>query len=117
MLITPNLIRWQYEGYAKYHANRVNLFIHILTAPIFFAATVSLTVHLALVEWPVAAASFGAMVFVLLVQGFGHKREKVPPERFQSPLDFIARFSMENLFTFWRFVFSGKWRRQLNSPE
>ena len=30
-----DLIRWQWEGYPRYHQARVNLLLHILTAPLF----------------------------------------------------------------------------------
>lgn len=60
-------------------------------------------------HWVNSAVSFGAMLLVVVVQGIGHGKEDVKPEPFLSPFDFLARFFTENFFTFWRFVFSGKW--------
>jgi hypothetical protein len=114
MLLTPNLVSWQYAGYPKNHAHKLNLILHIITAPIFIASTLSLIAHLILMQWIIAAASFGGMVFVVIVQGIGHGREAVKPDPFQSPLDFFARFFTENFFTFWRYVFSGQWSAQLS---
>ncbi len=113
MLLTPNLVSWQYAGYPKNHAHKLNLILHILTAPIFIAATLSVIAHLILMQWTIAGISFGAMVGVVIIQGIGHGREAVKPDPFQSPFDFFARFFTENFFTFWRFVFSGQWAQQL----
>ena len=112
MLVTPNLVSWQYTGYPKNHALRLNLILHIFTAPLFVAATLSVIAHLVLMQWLIAGISFGAMVLVVIIQGIGHGREAVKPDAFVSPLDFFARFFTENFFTFWRFVFSGQWAAQ-----
>jgi len=117
MLVTPNLVSWQYQGYARNHAHRRNLVIHLISAPVFFFATLSLVYHLVVAVWPAAAVSFGFMLVVLVLQGIGHKLESVAPEPFKSPLDLFARFFTENLFTFWRFLFSGEWARQFRGSQ
>lgn len=114
MLVTPNLPGWQYAGYAENHANRLNLILHIITAPIFIACTLGAVYFLVRMAWVNAAISLGMMLLVVVVQGIGHGREDKKPEPFLSPLDFLARFFTENFFTFWRFVFSGKWLTALN---
>ena len=109
MLITPDLPAWQYAGYPKNHAHRLNLLLHIITAPMFMAGTLGCVFYLIQLNWLFAAICFGAMLLVIVMQGIGHGREKVKPDPFLSPLDFVARFFTENFFTFWRFVFSGQW--------
>lgn len=108
-LITPNLPGWQYAGYPKNHANRLNLILHLITAPIFVTCTIGTLYFLVRAYWINAAISFGAMLLVVVIQGIGHGKEPVKPDPFLSPLDFLARFFTENFLTFWRYVFSGKW--------
>lgn len=115
MLVTPDLIRWQYTGYPKNHADKLNLILHLITAPVFVGAALASVAALVLQLWFYAAIAFGGMVAVIILQGIGHGRESERPEPFQSPLDFFARFFTENFFTFWRFVFSGQWAAALQN--
>lgn len=116
MLITPNLPAWQYAGYSENHANRLNLILHIITAPIFMTCMLGTVYFLLRMAWVNAAVSFG-IVLLVVIQGIGHGREDKKPEPFLSPLDFLARFITENFFTFWRFVVSGKWFTALNKTQ
>jgi len=54
----------------------------------------------------------------LLLQGIGHKREAMPPQAFDGPLDFAKRILAEQFITFPRFVLSGGWMRNVTRrPE
>ena len=41
MAIRERLLAWQWQNYADYHRQRANRVLHVLTAPIFVAASVS----------------------------------------------------------------------------
>ena len=107
------LLRWQWAGYAQYHQSRPNLVIHIVAVPLFLVGTVALitaAVELSLVALTVA---IGCMVVAVALQGRGHRLERVPPEPFSGPLNFIARLFLEQWVTFPRFVLSGGWSAAL----
>ena len=107
------LLRWQWDGYARYHRSRVNLFIHIIAVPVFLLATVGMVTALPQQSlWPGIVSIAAAMVSVAL-QGRGHKRERVPPEPFTGPANAISRIFVEQWVTFPRFVLSGGWVRAL----
>ena len=38
-MLTPNVVRWQWQSYSTAHQNRKNLLVHALTVPIFVAGT------------------------------------------------------------------------------
>jgi hypothetical protein len=109
------LLKWQWEGYPQFHQNKLNLVIHILTVPMFvgslFNAMWSL-IHLGFVG---AAISSLGMVIAFAAQGFGHGREATKAIPFEGPTDAISRIFSEQLITFWRYVFSGKWWSALRS--
>jgi hypothetical protein len=110
-VITPNLVAWQWEHYAEAHRDRRNLVVHVLTAPLFAAAVLLTPVAFAL-RHPLAGAAALALLFtVLAAQGRGHRLEAQPPLPFRSPLDVAARFFLEQVFTFPRFVLSGGFAR------
>ncbi len=104
MKVTPDLVNWQRRLYGSNHRDPVNLIIHLVTVPVFIAGLI-----LAFVGQPLA--SILAIASAIALQGFGHTREKNAPEPFLSPLDFVARFTVENTVTFWRFLFSGEYLR------
>lgn len=109
------LLRWQWEGYPAFHTTRLNLWIHLVAVPSFVASLVSLLLALVTMHWISVAESALGMVLAFGVQGFGHKREPAPPIPFAGPGDAITRIFAEQLVTFPRFVFSGRWRDALRA--
>jgi hypothetical protein len=103
------LLAWQYGLYPGGHRNRTNLLLHILTVPLFWAGTVSAAMGWV---WPwLFAIGPAVMVFVMALQGRGHKLEAEPPAPFLGPLDVVARIFAEQWITFPRFVASGGFAR------
>jgi hypothetical protein len=103
------LLRWQWQGYAKYHQSRANLLIHIVAVPLFLAGTILLVVAILQLSLILLAAALGCIVVAMLLQGRGHRLEAVPPEPFTGPLNFVSRLFFEQWVTFPRFVISGGW--------
>jgi hypothetical protein len=113
------LLRWQWDGYPRYHRARLNLMIHIVAVPLFLLGNVTLLVALFLGSWLVAGVAAVAMVVSIALQGRGHREEALPPEPFSGPLNAVARLFFEQWITFPRFVLSGGWRsalRQASGP-
>jgi hypothetical protein len=111
------LLRWQWQGYPNYHRSRFNLLLHIVLVPIFIAGSILLLVALAEHSLLVGAASAIGMLASIVLQGWGHRAERVPPEPFTGPLNAIARIFLEQWITFPRFVFSGDWLRAVRAAE
>ncbi len=105
------LIRWQWEGYPRYHRSRTNLLLHVLTVPLFCLGTVLLAWGAIGLSWPPATMGAGGMLLALVAQGRGHKLEAEPPVPFTGPGNFIGRFFFEQWINFPRFLLSGGWRR------
>ncbi len=104
------LVSWQWQLYAGNHTDRVNLVLHLCSAPLFIAGLVAIAVS------PVAGlacliAGIAGVVTALIVQGRGHRREATAPVPFAGAGDFVSRFFVEQLVTFPRFVISGGWLR------
>ena len=109
------LLRWQWEGYPRYHQSRANLLLHILMVPLFLIANVVLVVALVERSWWSALAAVAVMLLSVALQGRGHRRELVPPEPFTGPLNAVSRIFLEQWVTFPRFVLSRGWSRALHS--
>jgi hypothetical protein len=109
------LLRWQWEGYPRYHQSRANLLLHILVVPLFLIANVALVVALVERSWWSALAAVVVMLLSVALQGRGHRQEPVPPEPFTSPLNAVSRIFLEQWVTFPRFVLSGGWSRALRA--
>jgi hypothetical protein len=111
------LLDWQWRGYSRNHRDRANLLIHMIGVPFFIAGVLAFVTQAARAQW------FGAMVAIvvaavaLAVQGVGNKRERVTPEPFAGPGDFVARVFAEQFITFPRFVLMGQWARNLADPD
>jgi len=110
MTITE-LLRWQWQGYPRYHRSRVNLLLHVIVVPLFVLGSVSLIVAAVQRQWLTAGLGVVGMIGSVTLQGVGHRKEAVPPEPFRSPLDAVARLVLEQWITFPRFVVSGAWLR------
>jgi len=115
MTITQ-LLRWQWDGYARYHRSRFNLLLHIVVVPLFLAGNVALLAGLVDGAWTLAVAGGVAMVVSVALQGRGHAQEPTPPEPFTGPRNAVSRIFLEQWITFPRFVFSGAWLRALRHP-
>jgi hypothetical protein len=111
------LLRWQWDGYPRYHRSRFNLVLHIVVVPLFLAGNVVLLAALAHGAWLIALVGAAAMIVSAALQGRGHRREPVPPEPFTSPLNAVARIFCEQWVTFPRFVLSGGWSNALRQSS
>jgi hypothetical protein len=107
------LLKWQWEGYTRYHGSRANLLIHIVVVPMFLLGNVGLVAALARGSLLCTGFSVAAMIVSVALQGKGHGMERVPPEPFTGPLNAISRIFLEQWITFPRFVLSGGWSRAL----
>ena len=103
------LLRWQWEGYPKYHQSRPNLLIHIVAVPLFLFGTIALVGAIARLSLLLFAVAVGCILVAVALQGRGHRLEPVPPEPFSGPLNFVSRLFFEQWVTFPRFVLSGGW--------
>jgi hypothetical protein len=113
----PELLRWQWDGYARYHRSRANLLLHIVVVPLFLLGSIALVVALARASWLLGVGSIVAIVVSLAAQGRGHGREPVPPEPFSGPVNAAARLLCEQWITFPRFVLSGGWLAALRRAD
>jgi hypothetical protein len=112
---SEGLLRWQWSLYAPGHATRKNLILHALTNPLFMAGTVGVVAGAVTLAPLTSAAGAGALVVAIAAQGVGHKGEPVRPIPFRGPLDFVARFMVEQWITFPRYVLSGGFARAWKS--
>jgi hypothetical protein len=107
------LLRWQWEGYPRYHGSRFNLLVHIVAVPLFWAGNITVLLAFIRLSRLSALAGVAVTVFAFALQGFGHSKETVPAEPFTGPLNFVARVFLEQWVNFPRFVLSGGWVRAL----
>lgn len=117
MPLRPDLLRWQWDGYSRFHTQRANLLLHIVAVPTFIGATVGLIGSIASLDAISAATCAGTMVIAFVVQGLGHKREPEPPIAFDGIADVISRIFVEQFVTFPRFVLSGGWGHALRKSS
>jgi hypothetical protein len=109
------LLRWQWQGYPRYHKSRANLLLHIFLVPVFVLGNVVLLVALVQRSWLAVLVALVAMVVSVALQGRGHRQEATAPEPFTSPVNAVARIFYEQWVTFPRFVLSGGWYRALRT--
>ncbi len=112
-MVIGELLRWQWDGYAKYHQSRANLFIHIVAVPLFLIGTIALVTALFQLSLMLLAVALACIVLAVVLQGRGHRLEAVPPQPFTGPLNFVSRLFFEQWVTFPRFVISGGWSAAL----
>jgi len=103
------LLRWQRDGYPRYHQSRANLLIHIVAVPLFQVGAIILVAALVRGSLVLFVSGIGCIVVAIALQGRGHRLEAVPPEPFTGPLNFVLRLCLEQWVTFPRFVISGGW--------
>ena len=111
------LLDWQWRGYSRNHRDRANLLIHMIGVPVFIAGVLAFITQVTRAQWFGAMVSAVVAVAAFAVQGVGHKRERIAPEPFAGPGDFVARVFAEQFITFPRFVLMGQWARNLADPE
>jgi hypothetical protein len=99
----------QWEGYDKYHRSRINLWTHVFAVPVFIFGTLSLLVSIINVNALLSLISIGIMAAAMGIQGFGHKKEALPAAPFTSAKNAVIRIFLEQLYTFPKFLLSGKW--------
>lgn len=109
-----NALSLQWQEYQLNHQNRFNLVLHLLTTPWFMLGSLMLPVSL--VVWSVSLFLIGIslMLLVVVLQGFGHAKEKIKPRPFAGVGDFALRILLEQWITFPKYVLSGEWKRQIN---
>jgi hypothetical protein len=106
------LLRWQWEGYPRYHVTHANLLLHLVSAPFFWAGTLLLLWGLLTLDWVEVVLGIVCLLVPVIAQGVGHKRlEATPPAKFTSAWNFMARFTLEQWVNFPRFLLSGGWVR------
>lgn len=103
------LLRWQWEGYPRYHQSRRNLLMHIVVVPLFLLGNIALLGAVLQGSWLTALLAIAAMVASVAVQGRGHAAEPIPAEPFTSKFNAVSRIFCEQWVTFPRFVLSGGW--------
>ena len=111
------LLRWQWEGYPKYHQSRPNLLIHIVAVPLFLVGTIGLIAAIVGLSPVLLTIAVGCVLLAVALQGRGHRLESVPPEPFSGPLNFVSRLFFEQWVTFPRFVLSGGWLAALHKAR
>jgi hypothetical protein len=107
------LLRWQWEGYPRYHLSRGKLLLHIVAVPLFLIANVGLVAGLSRGSLGFAALGLGGMVASMALQKIGHKAEENPPVPFAGPANALGRVFLEQWINFPRFVLTGGWARAL----
>ena len=78
------LLRWQWNGYPKYHRSRPNLLIHIVAVPLFLIGTMIVIGAAATLSLRFLAVAIGCILVAVALQGRGHRLEPVPPEPFST---------------------------------
>lgn len=107
----PNLLAWQWRGYAANHRNPTNLALHIIAVPLFILSALTLLSGLFGLSLSTILLGVIGMIASLAIQGRGHKLEEQPPEPFSDRQDAVSRLLVEQFITFPRFVLSGAWWR------
>lgn len=111
------LLRWQWEGYTRYHQSRANLLLHIVVVPLFLLGNAALVAALLQGAWLAALGGAACMGVSVALQGQGHAREPVPSIPFTGPANAVTRIFCEQWITFPRYVLSGGWARALRAAR
>jgi hypothetical protein len=106
-----------WSEYARVHASRANLLIHLFAVPFFIASLVSLIKYVLHGDWVSVVIVIIFAIFAMVLQGRGHKKELVPPRPFTGPANFLRRWFTEQLVIFPLFFLSGRWWRQYQDAE
>ena len=109
------LLRWQWEGYQRYHQSRANLMLHIVVVPLFLLGNVALVAGLVRGGWLLVLGGAACMLVSVALQGRGHASEPVASIPFTGPANAVARIFLEQWVTFPRYVLTGGWARALRA--
>jgi uncharacterized membrane protein len=110
-------VKWQWDGYTKYHQSPANLWIHILFVPIFIYGAIYSIVALINLNIIGLVVSTLLMITSIGIQGIGHKKEQNPAEPFTSAKNVIIRIFFEQLYTFPKILISGRWYKALRGQQ
>ncbi len=99
------------DEYARQHANPTNLLIHIVMVPAFAVGALSVLYAIVMIDAAHGIVGVIMMLAGLGLQGYGHRKEAVPPKPFAGAGDFIRRLFIEQFVTFPRFALRGGWLR------
>ena len=106
----------QIRAYPGVHQSRVNLAIHVVAVPLFWAGFAALVL-----SWSngaiLAAYGAGAIFVSVALQGIGHRFEHETAEPFSGPLNFVYRLTKESLFLFPIFALNGNFAKAWNGAE
>lgn len=105
--VTPDVLNWQWKIYQQGHFSRPNLMIHALTFVWVGGGIVLAGLGVLSGQWVWVGLGLALYFGALIAQGVGHSLEKKRPHPYLSPVDFVVRFTLENLITFPRFLLSG----------
>jgi O-antigen/teichoic acid export membrane protein len=111
-----NLLAFQWSVYPEAHQSRRNLWIHLLSVPLFMLGTLLLVSSPWSGAWA-ALAGMLAMAGAMALQGLGHRGEATPPPPFRGALDIALRIFAEQWITWPRFVLSGGFSRALREAS
>jgi hypothetical protein len=107
----PELLKWQREGYPRFHRHRGNLVLHLFAVPAFIFSTLCFVASVLTLHLIVTPFALIAMAAAFAIQGAGHSREENPSIPFEGPADTVSRIFAEQFVTFPWFVLSGEWAR------
>jgi len=111
----PELLRWQWHGYAANHQDPLNLALHLIAIPLFLLGSALLLIGLLGLRPLLLGLGLIGLLASLGLQAKGHRREAVAPEPFIDRRDALLRLLAEQFVTFPRFVLGGGWLRAWRS--
>ena len=106
-------LAWQWGDYPAKHRSRLNLTIHIVAVPLFILGCAAVAIGVLRLAPFRIISGLVAMIVSVVLEGIGHRCEPERPAPFASLGDFVKRFFFEQWVTFPRFVFSGRYFRNL----
>ncbi|CCN47495.1 conserved hypothetical protein [Vibrio nigripulchritudo MADA3029] len=106
------LVQHQQNTYGHFHQHQGNFLIHLIMVPVFIIGFWGALVSLVLGKFLMAGGLVLLPLISIAVQGIGHKKEHLPPEPFTSPVNAVTRILLEQLYTFPKYLISGKWKKK-----
>jgi hypothetical protein len=111
------LLRWQWECYAKYRQFARQPAIDNVAVPLLVMGTIALVFAIFQPSFMLLAFAVAYVVVAVALQVRCHRLESVPPEPFTGPLNFVSRLFFEQWVTAPRFVISGGWGAALRKAR
>ena len=68
-MTASGLLRWQWEGYSRYHQSRLNLQLHIVLVPLFLVSNVAFLVAILQRSWLVGIIAAATTILSIAIQG------------------------------------------------